>query len=128
MKKSIVRWMESERNICGAVIRKLKGSGQKVRRAQMLLKADADGSTWTDAPIAEAFSCCTKTVAHVRQRFVELDFEQTRNRQTSPTAGAKKRLDGNQAAKVIAMRLGSPPTGDGTGTLRLLARKVVERE
>ena len=35
-------------------------------------------------------------------------------------------LDGEQEAKIIAMRLGAPPAGYGKWTLRLLARKVVE--
>jgi hypothetical protein len=128
MKKYIVRLTDSERDICCEVIRKLKGTSQKVRRAQMLLKADTGGPAWTDARIADAFFCRTKTVENVRQRFVELGFEQTLNRKTSPTAGAKKLLNGNEEAKVIAMRLGSPPAGYGKWTLRLLARKVVELE
>ncbi len=128
MKKYIVRLTDSERETCCEVIRKLKGTSQKVRRAQMLLKADTGGPAWTDARIADAFSCRTKTVENVRQRFVELGFEQTLNRKTSPTAGAKKLLNGNEEAKVIAMRLGSPPAGYGKWTLRLLARKVVELE
>ncbi|MCH7685363.1 MAG: helix-turn-helix domain-containing protein [Planctomycetes bacterium] len=128
MKKYIIRLTDSEREICCEVIGKLKGTGEKVRRAQMLLKADADGPAWTDARIADAFSCRTKTVENVRQRFVELGFEQTLNRKKSPTAGAKKLLDGSEEAKVIAMRLGSPPAGYGKWTLRLLARKVVELE
>ena len=41
-------------------------------------------------------------------------------------AGAKKLLDRSEEAKIIAMRLGSPPVGYGKWTLRLLARKVVE--
>lgn len=124
-KKYIVRLTDSERKVCTEVIGKLKGTGQKVRRAQILLKADADGPAWADAQIAEAFSCRTKTVENVRQRFVELGFEQTLDRKKSPTAGAKKLLD---EAKIIAMRLGSPPEGYGKWTLRLLARKVVELE
>ena len=128
MKKYIVRLTDSEREICREVIGKLKGTGEKVRRAQLLLKADADGPSWTDVRIADAFSCLTKTVENVRQRFVELGFEQTLNRKQSPTAGAKKLLDGKEEAKVIAMRLGSSPAGYGKWTLRLLARKVVELE
>lgn len=127
-KKYIVRLTDSEREVCKDVITKLKGTGQKVRRAQMLLKADVDGPAWTDAQIADAFSCRTKTVENVRQRFVELGFEQTLDRKKSATAGAKKLLDGNEEAKIIAMRLGSPPEGYGKWTLRLLARKVVELE
>lgn len=127
-KKYIVRLTESEREICKDVIRKLKGTGQKFRRAQLLLKADADGPDWTDTRIADAFSCRTKTVENVRQRFVERGFEQTLNPKKSATAGAKKLLDGSEEAKVIAMRLGTPPAGYGKWTLRLLARKVVELE
>jgi len=127
-KKYIVRMTDSERETCREVIRKLKGTGEKVRRAQMLLKADADGPAWTDNQIAEAFSCRTKTVENVRRRFVELGYEQTLDRKQSPIAGAKKLLDGKQEAQVIAMRLGSPPEGYANWTLRLLARKVVELE
>ena len=50
-KKYIVRLSEQERQVCQDVVKKLKGSSQKVRRAQILLKADADGSNWTDALI-----------------------------------------------------------------------------
>jgi hypothetical protein len=127
-KKYIVRLSDAERKECAEVIGKLKGTGQKVRRAQVLLKADADGPAWTDAQIADAFSCRTKTIENIRQRFVELGFEQTLERKPSPTAGAKKLLDGSEEAKIIAMRLGSPPEGYGKWTLRLLARKVVELE
>jgi len=127
-KKYIVRLSDAEREVCRGIISKLKGTGEKVRRAQILLKSDAGGSSWTDAQIAEAFSCRTKTVENVRQRFVELGFEETLNRKRSPNAGAKKLLDGKEEAKVIAMRLGSPPEGYGKWTLRLLARKVVELE
>lgn len=127
-KKYVVRLTEAERTVCAEVIRKLKGTSQKVRRAHMLLKADADGPAWTNARIADAFLCRTKTVENLRQRFVEHGFEQTLDRKKSPTAGAKKLLDGNGEARIIAMRLGSPPEGHGKWTLRLLARKVVELE
>jgi len=125
-KKYIVRLSDAERVICREVIRKLKGSSQKVRRAQILLKADADGPSWTDRQIAEAFCCRTKTVENIRQRFVERGFEQSLERKPSEAAAVQKLLDGAQEAKVIAMRLGSPPKGYANWTLRLLARKIVE--
>lgn len=127
-KKYIVRLTDAERAVCKDTIQKLKGTSQKVRRAQMLLKADADGPAWTDAKIADAFSCRTKTVENLRQRFVERGFDQTLNRKKSTTAGAKKLLTGSDEAAIIALRLGSPPAGYGKWTLRLLARKVVELE
>ncbi|MEL6855819.1 MAG: helix-turn-helix domain-containing protein [Cyanobacteria bacterium J06607_13] len=125
-KKYIVRLSESEREQLRAVVKKLTGSSQKVRRAQILLKADATGSNWTDERIAEAFNCRTKTVENIRKRLVEQGFEIALNgaqRQSSPTP---KKLDGEQEAQVIAMRLGSPPKGYANWSLRLLARKVVE--
>jgi hypothetical protein len=42
-KQDIVRLSEQERQACTEVIKKLKGSSQKVRRAQSVLKADAAG-------------------------------------------------------------------------------------
>jgi len=127
-KKYIVRLTEQERNTLEEVIKKLKGTSQKVRRAQILLKADVDGPCWTDSRIAEAFSCRRQTVEKVRQRFVECGFQETldgRRRDKPPT---EKLLNGEQEAKVIAMRLGPPPKGYASWTLRLLARKVVELE
>ncbi len=127
-KKYIVRLSDAERETCNEVIRKLKGTSEKVRRAQILLKADADGPEWTDRQIADAFSCRTKTVENIRQRFVEQGFEGALERKKSQTAAAKKLLNGEQEARVIAMRLGPPPQGYANWTLRLLARKVVELE
>ncbi len=128
LKKQIVRLSEGERQEREQVIKKLKGTGQKVRRAQILLKADADGPNGTDQKIADAFSCRTKTGQNVRQRLVERGFEETLNGAQRATPPVEKLLDGNQEAQVIATRPGPPPEGDATGTLRLLARKVVELE
>ena len=125
-KKYIVRLTETERALLADVIKKLKGSSQKVRRAQVLLKADADGPGWTDARIAEAFGCRTRTVETIRERVVTEGFDTALNGKPHPTP--PKRLDGKQEAQVIAMRLGSPPTGFAHWTLRLLAEKVVELE
>ena len=68
LKKYIVRLTDQEREELLEIIKKLKGTSQRVRRAQILLKADADGASWTDLQIAEAFYCRVKTVENVRQR------------------------------------------------------------
>lgn len=125
VKKFIVNLSEQERQLCQEVVKKLKGTGQKVKRAQILLKAD---SGWSDAKIAEALDCRTKTVENVRKRFVECGFEETLERKPRQSPPVAKLLDGEQEAKIIAMRLGDPPQGFGKWTLRLLARKVVELE
>jgi hypothetical protein len=124
-KKYIVRLADSERATLEGVIKKLAGSSQKVRRAQVLLKADADGPAWTDARIAEAYNCRTRTVENIRERFVTRGFERTLHG-PPPKASRPKLLDGQQEAKVIALRLGPPPKGYANWSLRLLAEKVVE--
>ncbi len=128
LKKYVVRLTEQERETLRAVIRKLQGSSQKVRRAHILLKADADGPAWTDLRIAEAFSCRTKSVENIRQRFVLDGFEQTLNGKTRLEPATPRLLNGEQEAKIIATRLGPPPKGFANWTLRLLASKVIELE
>lgn len=125
-KKYVVRLTDQERDELKAVIKDLKGTSQKVRRAQILLKADADGPNWTDERIAEAFSCRTRTVEKIRQRLVERGFDETLHRVERAEPPVQKLLTGEQEARIIATRLGSPPKGYANWSLRLLARRVVE--
>lgn len=125
-KKYIVRLTQSERRQLQEVIKKLKGSSQKVRRAQILLKADVSKANWTDQQIAEAFDCRTKTVENIRKRLVERGFEETLNGARRATPPVEKLLNGEQEAQIIALRLGPPPKGYANWSLRLLSRKVVE--
>ena len=127
-KKYVVRLTDEERGELSEVVKKLKGTSQKVRRAQILLKADADGPGWTDERIAEAYSCRTRTVEQLRQRLVERGFAETLNGAKRTKPATDKLLNGEQEAKVIATRLGSPPQGYANWSLRLLARRVVELE
>lgn len=125
-KKYIVRLTAEERDELATVIKKLKGTGEKVRRAQILLKTDAEGPNWADRRIAEAFGCRIQTVEGIRQRFVEHGFREALDRRRREAPPVEKLLDGEQEARIIATRLGSPPRGYANWTLRLLARKVVE--
>jgi Homeodomain-like domain len=127
-KKYIVRLSAEERAICQQIIKNLKGSSQKFRRAQILLQADADGPNWPDARIAEAFHCRVQTVENVRKRLVTEGFElalEGKKREQPPTPC---KLDGEAEAKLIALRLGQPPAGYGHWTLQLLADQLVALE
>jgi biotin operon repressor len=125
-KKYIVRLSKEERNTLREIVKRLKDSSQKVRRAQILLKADADGPAWSDSRIADAFGCRRQTVELIRQRLVETGFQETLDGKKRADPPTPKLLDGEQEAKIIATRLGPPPKGYANWTLRLLARKVVE--
>ena len=125
-KKYIVRLTDEERSTLAAVVKKFKGTSEKVRRAQVLLKADADGPGWADSAIAEAFGCRTQTVENVRERFVTAGFAVALEGRPRDKSAPPKILDGAKEAQVIALRLGPAPAGFANWTLRLLAEKVVE--
>ena len=112
-KKYIVRLTEEERAICDATIKKEKGKSEKLRRATILLKADADGPAWDDAKISESIGCRRQTVENVRQAFVLEGFEAALIRKKPVTSPTPKLLDGSAEAKLIAMRLGKPPADFG---------------
>ncbi len=127
-KKYVVRLSNDEREVCQEIIKQLKGSSQKFRRAQILLKADADGPGWPESRIAEAFNCRAQTIEKLRKRLMTEGFDAAlagKKRQDPPTPC---KLDGAAEAKVIAMRLGQPPAGYGHWTLHLLADEVVALE
>ena len=127
-KKYIVRLTAEERATCEATVKKETGKSQKLRRATILLRADADGPGWDDATISQAVGCRTRTVENVRQAFVLEGFEAALVRKTRATPPTPKLLDGAGEAKLIALRLGKPPAGFGRWTLRLLADHLVELE
>lgn len=127
-KKYVVRLSDEERGVCQEIVKKLKGSSQKFRRAQILLKADADGPGWSDVKTAEAFNCRVQTIENLRKRLVTESFDRAldgRQRRDPPTSC---KLDGAAEAKLIAMRLGKPPAGYGHWTLRLLADEMIALE
>jgi hypothetical protein len=127
-KKFFVRLSKEEREILLGVTKRLSGTSQKVRRANILLKADADGPNWKDSDIAEAYGCRPQTVENVRRRLVTIGFEETLNGAVRREPPTPKKLDGRQEAQIIALRLGPAPKGYSGWSLRLLAKKAVEFE
>jgi hypothetical protein len=124
-KKYIVRLTDQQRETLTNIVKNLDGPPTKVRRAQALLKADGNGPSWTDQQIAEAYSCRVQTVENIRKRFCLVGFGDTVSKKREHVPRGPK-LDGDQEAKVIALRLGAPPKGYANWTLRLLQSKVVE--
>lgn len=125
-KKYIVRLSPEEREMLTQVVKKLKGTSQTVKRAQILLKADIETFNWTDKKIAEAFDCRITTVENVRQRLVTQGLEIALKGKPRSKSPQLKKLDGQQEAQIIALRLGNAPIGYGQWSLRLLANRVVE--
>lgn len=125
-KKYIVRLTQGEREVLRALVSKGRGAAYKIKHANILLKADADGPGWVDERIAEAFSVHSLTVRNVRERFVMKGLEAALNRKKRSTPPREKILDGSKEARLIAVACSAAPEGRTRWTMQLLADKLVE--
>ena len=66
-------------------------------------------------------------MSRVRKQYVEEGLEATLNRRP-PSREYKRKLDGEQEARLIAVACSAPPEGYARWSLRLLADKLVELE
>ncbi len=125
-KKYVVRLTVEERKALGVLVSTGKAAAYKIKHANILLKADADGPAWTDARIAEAFVCHASTVENVRRRFVLDSLEAALGRKKREHPPRERILDGEGEARLIALACSQPPEGRWRWTLELLAAKLVE--
>jgi len=125
-KKYIVRLTDDEREKLGALVGTGKAAANRIKHANILLKADADGPGWTDGEIADAFGCHARTVENVRRRLVMDGMVAALERKKRPNPPRERIIDGEAEAHLIALACGGPPEGRARWTLHLLADKLVE--
>jgi len=121
-KKYIVTLTTDERE----ELLKLTGAGEvsarKMKRAQILLKADEN---WKDKEIVAALNTSRPTVERIRKRYVEGGLEKALN--DDPRPGARKKLDGRAEAHLIALACSEEGPDDSEHwTLRAIADELVE--
>ncbi len=128
-KKYVVRLTEEERAYLRTLIGRGSAPARTLSRARILLKANEGegGAGWSDAAISEALEVGLSTVARVRQRYVSEGLEATLTRK-APEREYRRKLDGEQEARLIALACGEPPTGRKSWTLRMLAERLVALE
>jgi transposase len=119
-KKYIVDLTEGERNELVALTSKGTVRARKMKRAQILLKADQGA---TDVDITVALGVSRPCVERIRRRFVAGGLARALNE--DPRPGQRHKLDGKQTARLIAEACSAPPQGHARWTLRLLADRVV---
>ena len=127
-KKYIVRLSGEERVRLQALISKGEAAAYKIRHANILLTADADGPSWKDERIAKAFGCHVHTVENVRSRFVLQGLEAALGRKKQACPSRERKLDGEGEARLIAVACSEPPEGRDRWTLELLADELVRLE
>lgn len=128
-KKHVVRLTEEERARLRTLIGRGTASARTLSRARILLKANQGegGAAWSDAAIAETLEVGLSTVARVRKRYVSEGLEATLARK-APDREYRRKLDGEQEARLIALACSEPPTGRKRWTLRMLAQRLVALE
>ncbi len=97
-----------------------KGAYRRLKRAQILLAADA-GST--DEEIARNVAVGTSTVYRTKQRFVEEGLERALSE--LPRRGAERKLGVGDESLLVAVACSKPPAGRSRWTLQLLADEMV---
>ena len=118
-----VNLSEDEREYLPGITRRGKSSGRKVKRSLILCKSDEG---LTGQQVAEALMVGSATVSRVRQRFVEGGLERALN--DLPRPGQRRKLDGKQEARLVAVACSAPPEGHARWTLQLPADRAAELE
>jgi DNA-binding transcriptional ArsR family regulator len=128
-KKYPVILSETQREELKQLIAAGTAPARKLTHARILLKADQspEGPGWVDEAIAEAVETSQPTVSRVRKRYFEEGLEAALNRRP-PNREYRRKLDGEQEARLIALACSESPEGQARWSLRLLADKLVELE
>lgn len=95
-------------------------------RALLLLDAGENGPKWKVSDVADAVGMTSRSLEHLKERFVECGLEdalQRRKRATPPRAII---FDGEFEARLLQLACSKTPEGYARWTVRLLADKLVE--
>ncbi len=115
-----VELSEAERGELQAMLGGGKHAVRKVKRAQILLAADAG---MPDETIASNLAVGGSTVYRTKRRFVEGNLARALNEEPRP--GAARKLSGHEEALLVATACSSPPEGRARWTLELLAGEML---
>jgi len=116
-----VELSQAERDELTTLLSKGKRAARKLKRAQILLAADAGCS---DEEIARTVAVGGSTVYRTKRRFVEGNLERALSEEQRP--GAERKLTGKEEALLVATACASPPAGRARWTLELLADAMVK--
>jgi transposase len=115
-----VELSQTERAELMALVSGGKHAARKLKRAQILLAADAGAS---DEVIATGVGVGGSTIYRTKRRFVIGNLEAALSEEPRP--GANRKLSGKEEALLVATACSKPPAGRARWTLELLAGELV---
>ncbi len=95
-------------------------------RAILLCDAGPQGPAWKIADVADALGVSSRTIEHLKQRFVEEGLEAALQRKPRARPPRAVVFDGEFEARLIALACSDAPEGRSRWTVRLLAETAVE--
>jgi hypothetical protein len=128
-KQYVVRLSEEERAWLLTLISRGTAPARAQTHARILLKANQGeaGPGWTDDAISSALEVDRTTVSRIRKLYVTEGLEAALHRKV-PDRVYRRKLDGEQEARLVAVACSEPPSGQKRWTLRLLAQQLVALE
>jgi transposase len=119
---------EQERNELETLTRRGKTHARRFIHARALLLCDAGPHrpAWSVADVAEALGVTSRTIEHLKKRFVEDGLEAALERKPREKPPREVIFDGAFEARLIALACSDTPEGRQRWTVRLLADKAVE--
>jgi hypothetical protein len=95
-------------------------------RALLLLDAGENGPKWIVAKVAEAIGTTTRSLEHLKKRFVEESLQSAIERKKRIKPPREIQFGGEFEAQLLALACSEAPEGRKRWTVRLLAEKMVE--
>ena len=119
---------EEERKELKAISTKGKRAARTVlyARALLLLDAGEQGPKWIVAKVAEALGTTTRSLEHLKKKFVEEGITSALNRKKRVKPPREIQFGGEFEAHLLALACSEVPDGRQRWTVRLLAEKMVE--
>ncbi len=119
---------KEERNELEALTRRRKINARKfiLARALLLCDAGSHGPAWAVENMATALGVTSRTIEHLKKRFVEEGLEAALKRKQREKPPRAVTFDGAFEARLIALACSDAPEGYRRWTVRLLANKAVE--
>ena len=94
--------------------------------ALLLLDAGEHGPKWFVEKVAEALGVTTRSLEHLKKRFVEDGLSAAIERKERMTPPREILFGGEFEAQLLALACSEAPEGRSRWTVRLLAEKMVE--
>lgn len=119
---------KEEREELEAISTKGKRAARTVlyARALLLLDAGEDGKHWIVAKVAEALGTTTRSLEHLKKRFVEEGLPVAIERKKRVKPPREVQFGGEFEAHLLALACSKAPEGRKRWTMRLLAEKLIE--